>query len=255
MYCSKCGSLNPDDAQFCIACGAKIINPESSSDQSTTVHFSPTQAMPKKKVNPLFIALPIVAAVVVAVIILFINISASGAAIKIGNFKRAAQKNGYTVETGSAKQYKDFLTKESIFASLDEWASEEDLRSDYKLPISSINNVGVAVLKADEDDIEWYSFTPDDEDYYSEIIYISFKDNYSVKETIDYFNDLCYATWEEQLPFTDVKKDVKYADLDGLEIYYGDKFMILTMVKDSGSGFMELGSKPNHLVMEELGIE
>jgi pSer/pThr/pTyr-binding forkhead associated (FHA) protein/ribosomal protein L40E len=40
VVCSRCGRQNPDDSLFCAQCGAPLVRPESSTEQTSTIALS-----------------------------------------------------------------------------------------------------------------------------------------------------------------------------------------------------------------------
>lgn len=168
--------------------------------------------MPKKKINPLFIILPIIAAVVIIILIVVIT---GNSGVSIAKFESVAEKNGYTVETGNAKDYESELS---------------DLEY-YGLKASSIGDVGDAL----------------DDDTYAEIVYINFTDDTAEKlvTTLESASSLLGGDYSAK----NMKKGVKCIDIDGQQLYYSKNFIIVAESYD------DEGEAKNHQVMKDLGIE
>lgn len=65
MFCGKCGAQNPDNAEFCANCGAKMYNPNNATAEKTNIK--------KKKANNLIGAFAvIIVLVLIAGVIFFI---------------------------------------------------------------------------------------------------------------------------------------------------------------------------------------
>lgn len=68
MFCPKCGSTVPSGAAFCPACGGKVSPAKATMAAKTA---GPTPASKKKKIRTLlFISIPVVLAIIVAIIII-----------------------------------------------------------------------------------------------------------------------------------------------------------------------------------------